>query len=170
MFTCILVYSFTRLLVYLFTRLLVYSFTCLLVYSFTCILVYSLTNALFILLSPAVDGAGSSGFGAHAAETDVRARLVLVFRRAPSRADNGEGVFPRAAAHGFALQQIGVFFRGVVAQFGVEVGHGLHAGFRVDRAGPFRHVARHVVKAVGVSPVDASARGDEVAVLGVCLL
>ena len=94
----------------------------------------------------------------------------MVFRRAPSRADNREGVFPRAAAHGFALQQIGVFLCGVVAQFGVEVGHGLHACFRVDRAGPFCHVARHVVKAVGVSPVDARARGDEVAVLRVVAL
>ena len=134
--------------------------SCLLVYLFTRFLVYSLTNALFILLSPAVDGAGGSGFGAHAAETDVRARLVLVFRCAPSRADNGEGVFPRAAAHGFALQQIGFFLRGVVAHFVVEVGYGLYACFRVDRAGPFSHVARHVVKAVGVIFLVAISRGD----------
>ena len=44
----------------------------------------------------------------------------------------------------------------IVFQFGIHVTHALHSGFCIYRAGPFCHVASHIIKSVAIGAIDAA--------------
>ena len=70
---------------------------------------------------------------ANAAEADVRARLVLILKRATVGTDKLGYVFPRSTADHLLLHLVGVFFGGVIMQVGVEIARLTKARFGVDR-------------------------------------
>ncbi len=105
---------------------------------------------IYLFLSFILYTAGIAHHGTYAAESDVGTGLVLILIGAPCGTNHAFGVFPRAAAHALFLQAVGVFLGGVVAELRVHVAHGLNASFSIHRAGPFCHVACHVIESVGV--------------------
>ena len=64
-----------------------------------------------------------------------------------SRADEAGHIFPRTTAYYLLLQDVRIRERSFVFQFGIDVRHLFESGLRKCRAGPFGHIARHIVQA-----------------------